>query len=537
MARNSSIASLIDGFNAGYDTVARVMRDKEIGDISKTKPETIDGNFPEQSPEQAQQVVADQMANDSGGAEAVKIARASAGPRTAPSYAMLGIKQDTPFTPDQESRARQLAMAGVMEKHGDVEGGSRLRDRVQQADTNAQNLAENKKRSAREDQLFPLQVAGLERTERTAAQVEADAKAARDVNNQVGDWFQQRLTQPDGSKRTATVDDHLASSQYRADRLMAAGLTDLAGKAVDEHSARAAVKIQLESAQRAEALKVAAAKATAGDLSGVVDFYNKFVPDGSRVTGVDRGAKGEIIVNRESMDGRQMPPTKLRDMGELLSTLNTFNDPMALYNWSQGEFKNNLALRQAANAEKQTAISGGHLGVAQAGLKLHQDTYRDTQPERDAKNAESGLRIQLAETEDPVEQAKLEGKIAALRTGSRGSGANADPAAVKTARALVASGNVADMATALEMVTTKPDQTHKAFVEAALKLTMDPKKAVADADTMMEQMGWRHREGRWSKTGGAAQLKDVTPADITATAKKHNISEAEVRKRLNLPAQ
>ena len=526
MANYKRIASLIDGFNAGYETVGRVMRDKEIGDIAKTKPETIDGAFPEQSPETTQALVADQMANDSGGAEAVKIARASAGPRKASQYAMLGVKQDTPFTPEQESRARQMAMAGVLEKHGDIEGGSRLRDRVQQADANA-------KRASREDILFPLQVKGLERTERTAAQAEDAAIATRGINDSAGEWFKQRLTGPDGSRRAATVDDHLASSQYRAGLFAEKGMVEQAGKAADEYAARAAVKIQLESAQRGEAIKVAAARAAAGDLSGVVEFYNKFVPDGSRVTGIERGAKGEVVISRETMDGRPMAKTMMKDAGQLLAGLNTFNDPMALYNWSQNEFKNNMELRRAETQDKQLGISGGHLGIARANRD-------DGAPEREAKNAESRLRIKLAETEDPAEQAKLEGKIAALRSGARGGGAAADTAHMKDAKVLMQAAGLSQQ-TAIENVVLKPEQAYHKYYESSLKNLFNEEQAAANAAKMMGADGWKRLpNGYWTRSaaaGGSAQLKDVTPADITATAKKHGISEAEVRKRLNLPAQ
>lgn len=530
MAKNrfSRIGSLIDGFNSMYDTIGRVQRDMDLREVATAKPEEVPGEFPEQSPEAVQQSVAAQMADGAGGAEAVKIARASAGPRAAPSFRFLGQTQATPFDDGQMSRARQLAMASTLEKHGDVEGGSRLRSQVQQLDMSQAQLAEMRARGEREGKLFPLQLGAAERGERVAAQTEADMKATRDAETQAGEWFKQRMTNADGTMRPATVDDHLAASQYRASLFAQQGRPDLAGKAIDEHNARALVKINLETAQRGEAVNRTAAALAAGDLNAVRDFYNQYVPDGARVTDVKRDDKGRILVQRETADGRPMSPTVLKDTGQMLAALNTFKDPMALYNWSQNEFRNNLSEKADARADKAEARADRAEGRAGA-------AHAAGAPERALKGELARLQLAVVNARDEPTRAQAAARLAqvstalAQATGAGGEGGGgADPADVKKARALVAAakanGQELDLGTALETIISKPDQAHQEFIKANLKELQKPEDAVKNADTVMASMGWRRSGNRWTKIGAQAaegpSFASEAEAEAAAKAKK-----------------
>lgn len=533
--------SLLDGFNVGYNIAQKRRRDRALSEVADAKPETIDGAFPEQSPETTQQLVADQMANDSGGAEAVKIARASAGPRKASQYAMLGVKQDTPFTPEQESRARQMAMAGVLEKHGDIEGGSRLRDRVQQADTNAFNMGEAKKRSGREEQLFDWQKGDRDRLEqerrtedaykserqslfnsgtygqknasfvKSWQQFEQD-KAAYDKKLEAGDTMAVAPVAP--QRPTVTVGESLLDHATMLGHDVKYGKADSAALVkFAEMSKQVNDEGYLKSLRLAQSGAPLTQVVAQFNANGSIKLDPASIVSDKQVTR-EGGVKSRLITFKDQSGQTQTIDT-YAEMNSLGKAGELFDQAVKIHTMANQD-------RQSANAEKQTSISGGHLAIARANRD-------DGAPEREAKNAESRLRIKLAETEDPAEQTKLEGKIAALRSGTRGaSGAGADPAAVKTARALVAAGNVADMATALEMVTTKPDQTHKSFVEAALKNMMPADKAVQQANQVMEQMGWSHRGGRWSKTGGADKPTAFTSeADVEAAAKAGKIKPGD----------
>ena len=262
----------------------------------------------------------------------------------APMTELLGKRTPGAMTPDQVSNAKFKAMADVIAK-GDPIQGMRLQREVKQGE--------------RDDKRW-------EREDATAKKDEADKAFAEKLDGQVGEWFKGRLKNPDGTERPPTVDDHLAASQYRAAQLTSAGKIDQAGQVLKDYAAQSLVKIQLQGAQRKEALGRTASALAAGDLDAVKGFYNEFVPDGARVTDVKRGAGGELVIQRESLDGRALPAYTMKDTGQLLSALNSFNDPMALYSWSQNEFKNNLDARKTVVSERQADIAERRLGALEA---------------------------------------------------------------------------------------------------------------------------------------------------------------------------
>ena len=262
----------------------------------------------------------------------------------APMTELLGNRTPGTMTPDQVSSAKFKAMADVIAK-GDPIQGMRLQREVKQGE--------------RDDKRW-------EREDATATKAENDKAFAEKLDGQVGEWFKGRLKNPDGTERPPTVDDHLAASQYRAAQLTSAGKIDQAGQVLKDYAAQSLVKIQLQGAQRKEALGRTASALAAGDLEAVKEFYNEFVPDGARVTDVKRGAGGEVVIQRQSLDGRALAPYTMKDTGQLLSALNSFNDPMALYSWSQNEFKNNLDARKTAVSERQADIAERRLGALEA---------------------------------------------------------------------------------------------------------------------------------------------------------------------------
>ncbi|HQS22647.1 MULTISPECIES: hypothetical protein [unclassified Acidovorax] len=273
-----------------------------------------------------------------GPAQPVEIAR------QAPMTEFLGKRYPGTMTPDQVTNARQLARAEVISKSDPIQG-MRLQREVKQGER-------DDKRWMREDT--------------AATKAEADKAFAEKLDGQVGEWFKGRLKNPDGTERAPTVDDHLAASQYRAAQLTGAGKIDQAGQVLKDYAAQSLVKIQLQGAQRKEALGRTAAALASGDLDAVKGFYNEFVPDGARVTDVKRGADGELVIQRESLDGRPLPAYTMKDTGQLLSVLNSFNDPMALYSWSQNEFKNNIDVRKTEVSERQADIAERRLGALEA---------------------------------------------------------------------------------------------------------------------------------------------------------------------------
>lgn len=186
-------------------------------------------------------------------------------------------------------------------------------------------------------------------------------------------------------------------------------------------------------------------------------------------------------------------------------------------------FKDSLELakadQSAQQAGAQTDIARGHLGVAQADAGRRAQEFAAGAGVREAAGAIAGLRKDLAEADDSTPEgqakiAKIQAKLQALQTGTRGAGAGGhDPAQVAAARALMGANPGMDMATALDNIVSKPDAVHKSFVEIGLKEMLKPEEAVKRADVVMNQMGWQRAGGssRWTRTAGAAAAPGAVP--------------------------
>lgn len=359
--RRNSALDFIQSFNAAYDTVNKVGQDYEMSKVASAKADNSEGFTPEQG-EQIQ-AAAESGQNHIGydeGAKAYvatpKLADDQMGPAVPKVFAQQGVtdfmgKRTKALSEDQVDSARMSAMAGVMSKYDPVAGMKMRREA---------------KRDERDDMRFGWEKDRNEREIKQANEKDAEKEFGKQLDGQVGEWFKGRLKNPDGTERAPTIDDHLASSQFRAAKLFEAGKIDQAGQVLKDYNAQAFAKIQLQGAQRTEALGKTASALAAGDLEAVKEFYNEFVPDGARVTNVQKGQDGQIVIQRESADGRPLPAHTLKDTGQMLAALNSFKDPMALYNWSQNEFRNNMALKADARADRAEGRAGASFAQGQA---------------------------------------------------------------------------------------------------------------------------------------------------------------------------
>lgn len=262
----------------------------------------------------------------------------------------MGKRTAGAMTDDQVSSKRATAMADVIGKYDPREG---------------MRMKAEAKRGERDDQRFALEKAQGERAERTATEAEAEKNLMKTMEAQEGEAFKASLKNPDGSVRPATPDDYMASSQRRIAALTEAGKPEKALEIFKDYQAQAFSTIKLQEAQRDQALGKVGAALASGDLNAVKDFYNKFIPDGAKVTNVVRGADGQITISRVGLDGSAMPDTVMKDVGQLASGLAAFKDPMAVYTWSQNEFKNNLDLRKANNEDRRLNITEQRLNMAE----------------------------------------------------------------------------------------------------------------------------------------------------------------------------
>lgn len=179
-----------------------------------------------------------------------------------------------------------------------------------------------------------------------------------EIDKQAGDFMTKRLAGEDGKLRAAGTDDMIAQIQHRATLLQQGGLGREATAALKDWQGVAVNAIQLSTAQRNDDLGRVATAIAAGDLKPAQAFYDKYVLDGAKVTGMQTDPKtGVITVSRVRDDGVKLPDTKINNRNEMLATLNSFRDPLSLYNYSQDQFKNNLQSRQVAATESNAANS------------------------------------------------------------------------------------------------------------------------------------------------------------------------------------
>ena len=202
------------------------------------------------------------------------------------------------------------------------------------------------------------------------------------------------------------------------------------------------------------------------------------------------------------------------------------------------DMKDSLELAKAdQSAQQQGAqldISRGHLGVAQADAGRRAAEFAAGAGAREATAAIAKLRTDLANADDSTPEgqqqiARIQAKLQALQTGTRGGGGTGqDPAVVKAAQALVAANPGMDQSTALDIVISKPDQLHKSFVEIGLKEMQPPDKAVERADVVMQQMGWKRVGSRWSRSAaatGSAAGSAAAPAGPVPPAAERKVGQ------------
>lgn len=178
------------------------------------------------------------------------------------------------------------------------------------------------------------------------------------VDADVAQWQTNRLLDPNTNEaRQPTMDDNIAALQYRATALQKAGLSKEATDSLRDYQGFAVNQITLDEKQRNAQLGPVAAAIAAGDLGPAAAFYDRYVLDGAKVTGMKSDPKtGAITVSRVRDDGTAMPDKVIKGgANELLAALNSFKDPMALYNFSQNEFKNNLDLKKFGLLERADA--------------------------------------------------------------------------------------------------------------------------------------------------------------------------------------
>ena len=518
MGRNTgtNTLSFINGFMGGMSTARSLggmidaKKDAEdLEGIANAKPEESTGFTAEQGDELRR--LAESGQYDIGYDEAAKAYTVT--PKADPTQTgaiaqqgvtdFLGERRAGTMSSSEVENTRQMAMAGVVGRR-DPREASRMRREVVQ--------------SERDDQRFAMEKTRMERENKRYEKEDAEDAFTKQMEADVGQYMQGRLTGEDGQQRPAKIDDYLAASQYRAAKLMGAGKMDAAEKVIKEHNAQSFMKIQLEGAERDKALGETIAAVNAGNLEAARGFYDRFLPDGANIISFNQDKSGAITAERTSASGQPMAPLVFKDTNHLTASLSALKDPMAVYNYSQNEFRNSLAIKADQRADRAEGRAAASHAVSMA------NQGRDRSEAAAKAAAGVALFKQNNPGATPVElEAVRQGILsAAPKTGGAYKVEAGDVATLLGTPATDAQGNaLVDPLTGRQVVNRNPERERALF-----KFMRENNITSTDeglAKFMLQQQG-----------GGAKVPQNVTDADIKATAKKYGISEAEVRKRLGL---
>ena len=475
---------------------------RELAKIAETKPEASTGYTADTGAEleklagQGYKVDFDQAKNS-------YVATNDAGDTK--SFAMQGItdfmgkRTAGTMSQAQVDNSKMLAMADVIGK-SDPMAALRMKREVREGDYQATRQAREQKTWAKED-------------------------AVEALDTKLGQDFDASLVGEDGKKRAPTADDYMKANQQRAYSYAAAGHMKEAQSAFKENLASAYTKIQMDGAERKQALGPAMAALSSGDYGAVADFYNRFVPSGAKVTGIEAGKDGGLVMQRTGIDGQPMSPLQAKDKREAMAMLQSLENPSALYQYSQDEFSNQLKLRQdsrADNADKRADVQLqlSRNADSRAGAAAGRAASNDSR-EKSERQQRADARVQLAKEQNPNLSAAQEN---AIRYGVMDLPGQADKG---------------------EKHTYNPVEIQKSFGEvitgqygAADTIKRNTEKEQKFIDWWADNPQFKNQDralqefNRNDSKARRGVQKAATPDAIAYTAKLRGISEDEVRAQL-----
>ena len=270
----------------------------------------------------------------------------------------LGQRREGSMTPEQLDSARYRAMADAVSR-GDPVAGLRMRREANAEDRAAEQFKRDDWRFGREQ---------------VTARREDDELAFTDKMRQgMSQFMDQRLVGPDGQRRDPTPEDAIAAMQHQATLFAKNGRPEMAGAAMKDYMQVAVAQVQMQTAERRQAFGRATAAAMNGDLRPMVEAFNRFIPDGTRVIDYQVGRDGSVTVKRETLDGRKLPDARLSSIDELVVALQTFDDPNKLLEWSQQQFQNNLARANLGLKERQVRAAESSATSARRQIQVFRD--------------------------------------------------------------------------------------------------------------------------------------------------------------------
>lgn len=532
--RRSSVLDAIDAFNAAYDTTTRVAKDIELSRVAQAKPEEMQGFTTEDADQLRAAAESGQYdigikTKEDGTFDSYTVTP-KADPSQTGTIAMqgvtdfLGTRTAGRMNQDQLDRARQMAMAGVLEKYDPLEG-MRLRREV--------------KTQERDDQRWDRQTKQWEREDRDLAQKDEYEKGRRDLFGQTRFGqnqaqyqkamtdYQQRMAEwqqnPQGPQPVApsrpeyTIGDSLADRAMLIDYDAKHGKLDARtfGEFIDLTQ-----RVQGEGYERA--LRLAQSGAPIQEIVQAFNGTGKVQMDPSRV------------VSDKTVTGPNGVPTRViqyKDAQGNVRTLNTVAELDALGKASE-VFTRFYQGRQDARAERADARAGA------AAARTAAEAART----REEAKAKADAAVALFKERNPnATPAELE----AVRRGVMDAIPKVDdkaPSEVRLAQALVNAGVEPDMAAALRRAMSSKEKS-PAEIRADIygkALTANMGNAEAAQKATEEAMKYLFPEGAAPAKPSAAKPANANPggkdifSDPRAVAIRDdpNLTTDEKRKKL-----
>lgn len=213
----------------------------------------------------------------------------------------------------------------------------------------------------------------LENAERTAAK----QRTLSEIDTGAKDFWKSRV-----GDREPKFEDNLALTQWRAGKLIEAGMVDEAEALGDKMMARVSARLNNEKAERDVRLPAAIMAARSGDLKPITEVYNKFVHDGANVEKVTTNPDGTITVHRRAISGADLPDYTFNSMQEFTRSLEDLLKPGRFEDYTQQSFMNNLRTQESKRQDKELKLKETQVGYEgqRVGLAARRAAAADTIP-------------------------------------------------------------------------------------------------------------------------------------------------------------
>jgi hypothetical protein len=339
--RSSGIQDFLTNFNAAYDTASRVARDFEIAKVMQADAPEHSTGFTAQQGTQLEDLAKQGYKIDFDQGQNAYVARNDAG--DAKTVAMQGV---TDFMGQRQAgtlaadKLRSEGIADVLAKYN-PEKGLEVRSQL--------------RRDAREDQRFSREQKKW-----------ANEDSVEAIGKQAGEAWKSFLTGDDGKERTPTINDFLTNQELHAAALMQAGHSKEAMELQGKVMASRFSKVQLESAERKQALGPAVAAAVQGNYTPAIEYANTYLTGGaSRITSIEAGKDGKLTISMMGRDGKPVSPVVV-DKETFDMSLRATENPNAAYDFGERNYRRMMDERTQNRADSQLAETARHNQATEA---------------------------------------------------------------------------------------------------------------------------------------------------------------------------